>query len=369
MKNNKGKIRDINSYRISDDIEDYEVDREIRRDMIREGRRMEKDLDSTPELDAIGEAPALLDRIIEELREKGEWDDGAYQRALEREAREKNQEKEFKFQAGSELQAESDTESEAGMGSESETEGEAAKSAGQADAAERLGKTKYEFAADDVYDFLPERDQIALRRGRAIGKFIEKWDKSRKKILRTAAMCVLAAGLLTVSMGTEANREHMIRVWTEITNTGQNIFISKSNDSCEGKEEEDRRAIKEGLGIAVPLLVYKPENMIYEEHEMDRVIGNARMYYITDSGNRFTVYMSKEGSDIEEQLQVDGRVLVEYDLYVDFLTMNVTIQKLETPKGDELYKTEYIYNNTYYLLMCKMKKAQFEKIIKKMVIS
>lgn len=369
MKNNKEKIRDINSYRISDDIEDYEIDREIRRDIIQEGRRMEKDLDSRTELDAIGEAPTLLDKIIDELREKGEWDDGAYQRALEREVQQKKQEKELKFQADSELQTESDTESEADMGSGSETEDEAEKIVGQAGAAEQLDKTKYEFAADEVYDLLPERDQIALRRGRAIGKIIETWDKNRKKILRTAAMCVLAGGLLTVSMGSEANREHMIRVWTEITSTGQNIFISKSNDSCEGKEEEDRRAIKEGLGIAVPLLVYKPEDMTYEEHEMDRMLGNARMHYLTGSGNRFTVYMSKEGSDIQEQLQVDGRILEEYDLYVDFLTMNVTIQKLETPKGDELYKTECMYNNVYYLFMCKIKKTQFEKIIKKMVIN
>lgn len=361
MKNSKGKIRNINSYLASDEMGDGEIDSKIRRELILEGKRTEKELENRPELDAIGDAPYLLDKMIQELRQKGEWNDEAYQRALEEEKESVRKE---------EVRTEAETEEEIKSGTEIKRRTESAKADTEEhkDDMDRLDQTKYEFAEEDIYQLLSEKDKVALRRGRAIERFEEKWNKNRKKILRAAAVCVVAGSLFTVSMGTEANREHVMRVWTEITSRGQNIFISKSDDSYEGKEEKDRRTIKEELGIDVPQLVYKPSNMIYDGYEIDQMIRNARMYYITDNGNKFIVYMSKESSNIEEILDVDGAILNEDDLYVDYLTMNVKIKKLRTTDGEELYKTDFIYNNTYYLLMCKMRKSQFVQVVKKIVI-
>ncbi|MGN0275613.1 MAG: DUF4367 domain-containing protein [Hominisplanchenecus sp.] len=361
MKNSKGKIRNINSYLMSDEMEDGEVDSKIRRELILEGKRTEKELENRPELDAIGDAPYLLDKMIQELRQKGEWNDEAYQRALEEETESVRKE---------EVRTEAETEKEIKSGTETKRRTESAKADTEEhkDDMDRLDQTKYEFAEEDIYQLLSEKDKVALRRGRAIERLEEKWNKNRKKILRAAAVCVVAGSLFTVSMGTEANREHVMRVWTEITSRGQRIFISKSDDSYEGKEEQDRRVIKEELGIDVPQLVYKPTHMTYESCVIDQTIRNARMYYTTKDNNEFMVYMSKESSNAEELLDVDGKILGEHDVYNAFLIKNLKIQKLKTPKKKDLYKTEFIYNDTYYLLMCKMDKNQFDKVIEKMIV-
>ena len=361
MKNSKGKIRNINSYLASDEMGDGEMDSKIRRELILEGKRTEKELENRPELDAIGDAPYLLDKMIQELRQKGEWNDEAYQRALEEEKESVRKE---------EVRTEAETEEEIKSGTEIKRRTESAKADTEEhkDDMDRLDQTKYEFAEEDIYQLLSEKDKVALRRGRAIERFEEKWNKNRKKILRAAAVCVVAGSLFTVSMGTEANREHVMRVWTEITSRGQRIFISKSDDSYEGKEEQDRRIIKEELGIDVPQLVYKPSHMVYENYEIDQMLRNARMYYLTENENKFIVYMSKESSNIEEIVEVDGNILNEYDMYVDYLTMNAKIQKIKTPSGDKLYKTDFIYNDTYYLFMCKIEKNQFDQIIRKIIV-
>lgn len=360
MKNSKGKIRNINSYLASDEMGDGEMDSKIRRELILEGKRTEKELENRPELDAIGDAPYLLDKMIQELRQKGEWNDEAYQRALEEEKESVRKE---------EVRTEAETEEEIKSGTEIKRRTESAKADTEEhkDDMDLLDQTKYEFAEEDIYQLLSEKDKVALRRGRAIERFEEKWNKNRKKILRAAAVCVVAGSLFTVSMGTEANREHVMRVWTEITSRGQNIFISKSDDSYEGKEEQDRRIIKEELGIDVPQLVYKPEGMLYINYTANKKFRNARMHYNTAEGNRFLIYISRESSNVEEMLEMDGVIEDQHNVYVEFLDENVNIQKLKVDGKIELYKTEFFYNDTYYLLECIMGEKEFDHIIKKII--
>ena len=360
MKNSKGKIRNINSYLASDEMGDGEIDSKIRRELILEGKRTEKELENRPELDAIGYAPYLLDKMIQELRQKGEWNDEAYQRALEEEKESVRKE---------EVRTEAETEEEIKSGTEIKRRTESAKADTEEhkDDMDRLDQTKYEFAEEDIYQLLSEKDKVALRRGRAIERFEEKWNKNRKKILRAAAVCVVAGSLFTVSMGTEANREHVMRVWTEITSRGQSIFISKSNDSVQGEEEQDREKIKEKLGMEAPQLIYKPSNMKYVKCKINQKLRSARMEYIGKNNSRFLIYMITESSNAEEVLEADGEILNEYLIYVDFLDEDVNVQKLEGNEDEEIFKVNFTYNSTYYLIMAKIEKAQFDKIIQKIV--
>ena len=360
MKNSKGKIRNINSYLASDEMGDGEMDSKIRRELILEGKRTEKELENRPELDAIGDAPYLLDKMIQELRQKGEWNDEAYQRALEEEKESVRKE---------EIRTEAETEEEIKSGTEIKRRTESAKADTEEhkDDMDLLDQTKYEFAEEDIYQLLSEKDKVALRRGRAIERFEEKWNKNRKKILRAAAVCVVAGSLFTVSMGTEANREHVMRVWTEITSRGQSIYISKSDNFFKGKEEQDRENIKEELGIEVPQLVYKPEGMSYKGYKVNQKIRSARMEYLGKDDSRVIVYIAKESSDAEEVLEVDGVILEEHSIYSDFLVQYLNVQKLKGKNDDEIYKVDFIYDNTYYLLMAKMENKQFDRIIQKIV--
>lgn len=361
MKNSRGKIRNINSYLTSDEMEDGEIDSKIRRELILEGKRTEKELENRPELDAIGDAPYLLDKMIQELRQKGEWNDEAYQRALEEKTGSIRKE---------EVRTEAETEKETKSGTETKRRTESAKADTEEhkDDMDRLDQTKYEFAEEDIYQLLSEKDKVALRRGRAIERFEEKWNKNRKKILRAAAVCVVAGSLFTVSMGTEANREHVMRVWTEITSRGQSIFISKSDDSYDNEVEEDkaRKKIKEQLGIEAPQLIYKPEEMEYKNQEINQKLGYSLMEY-TYNDSSLWIYMSKEYDDAAEILMIDGKVLSNHNIYVDFLAEEIIIEKLEDPEKGNIYKTGFCYRNVYYIFVGKIKGVQFDKIIKKII--
>ena len=361
MKNSKGKIRNINSYLASDEMGDGEIDSKIRRELILEGKRTEKELENRPELDAIGDAPYLLDKMIQELRQKGEWNDEAYQRALEEEKESVRKE---------EVRTEAETEEEIKSGTEIKRRTESAKADTEEhkDDMDLLDQTKYEFAEEDIYQLLSEKDKVALRRGRAIERFEEKWNKNRKKILRAAAVCVVAGSLFTVSMGTEANREHVMRVWTEITSRGQNILISKSDNSYENEimEEQDREKINEKMGIEVPQLIYKPKEMEYMTYEMDQKLGYSLVQYAYED-NFLWIYMSTKNADVSEIIVVDGEVVSEYTLYIDYLAETVTVEKLDEPEKGEIYKVSFIYENTYYSFIGKIKRTEFDKVLEKII--
>lgn len=363
MKNSRGKIRNINSYLTSDEMGDGEIDSKIRRELILEGKRTEKELENRPELDAIGDAPYLLDKMIQELRQKGEWNDEAYQRALEEEKESVRKE---------EVRTEAETEEEIKSGTEIKRRTESAKADTEEhkDDMDRLDQTKYEFAEEDIYQLLSEKDKVALRRGRAIERFEEKWNKNRKKILRAAAVCVVAGSLFTVSMGTEANREHVMRVWTEITSRGQNIHIDKMKENlgADAAESLGVEIIKKELGIDVPLLVYKPEGMEYETYKIDSNFRCAQMNYIY-LDNQFLIYMSKEENNIAENISIDGMVIKDYPVYVEYLVQNIEIEKLQDPEGEEVYRTSFIYENTYYNFIGKMPKKEFDRLIQKIVFN
>lgn len=352
MKNNKGKITDINSYREPKNVEDILLDQELRRDFILEGKRVERELDRKRELDGVGDAPALLNKMIDQLRESGKWDDEAYQKALREDAASKSENPETEDSAVDEEVSSQQQEVEK-----------------KEDIADIVDKTKYEFSVEELYKILPEEVLTDLRRGQALRRIEEKWKKCGKKAARVATVCIVVGGLFTLSMGTEANREHVLRVWTELTNRGQNIFVSKTDDFFDGREEKDREKIKEKLGIDVPQLVYKPKNMLYKDCEIDTIFRSVRMYYFYNSNeeNRFLVYMTKEMSDVEEIIDVDGIILEEYDVYVDFLATNVNVQKLKGEEDEAMYKADFIYNDTYYLFMSKIKEEEFKKIVKKII--
>lgn len=361
MKNSRGKIRNINSYLTSDEMEDGEIDSKIRRELILEGKRTEKELENRPELDAIGDAPYLLDKMIQELRQKGEWNDEAYQRALEEKTGSIRKE---------EVRTEAETEKETKSGTETKRRTESAKADTEEhkDDMDRLDQTKYEFAEEDIYQLLSEKDKVALRRGRAIERLEEKWNKNRKKILRAAAVCVVAGSLFTVSMGTEANREHVMRVWTEITSRGQNIHINKMEKKLDDSEGEDTaiKEIKKQLGIDVPLLIYKPDEMEYQEFRVDQNFRCAQINYLYRK-NQFLVYLSKEEDDIVENIKIDGEIQETHQVYVNYLMQNVEVQRLEDPEKKELYRTSFIYRDTYCSIIGKMKKSEFDKLIKKII--
>ena len=260
MKKNEGKIRNIHSRQDREKLKEAEFDSKfystMRSNFAKEGKKIAGELENDEKLDYVGDAPDLLNKIVGQLREEGKWDDNAYRQECKKE----------------------------------------------------------------LYDLLPQEDQIALRRGRKLAKIEEKWKKNRKKIMQRAAIIVLVGGAFAAGLGADASKEHIMNVWGRVTNTGQRLVIDKTDDTAlKGREDEDRKKIKEELGIAVPKLVYKPEGMEYESYAFDDKIQRAKMEYLTQDQKYYYIYMNKKSVDTQEVMEIDGKIIDQHLLGVKYL--------------------------------------------------
>ena len=305
MKKSKGKITNINSCQDREKRQESEFAAHFRSDFIKEGNRIARELESDEKLDDVKEdAPELLGKIIGQLQEEGKWDDEAYQKEVKKE----------------------------------------------------------------IYDLLPEEDQLALKRGRRLAKIEQRWKKKRKVIMRRTAGIVVVVGMLMEGFGVKANREDVINILGRFTSGGQRVFIDKTDDKAlQGREENDRQKIKEETGIDVPSFIYRPSTWVYEESIIDEEVRNAETIYSSENGYQFFIYMSKESASAQEMLDVDGEVLKAYRVFDRYLGLNIPVQNLKGNKDENYYKAEFNYNDTYYLLMGKMEKAEFDQIIEKIM--
>ncbi len=308
MKKNEGKIRNIHSRQDRENLKKAEFDSKLystmRSNFAKEGKKIAGELENDEKLDYVGDAPDLLNKIVGQLREEGKWDDNAYRQECKKE----------------------------------------------------------------LYDLLPQEDQIALRRGRKLAKIEEKWKKNRKKIMQRAAIIVLVGGVFAAGLGADASREHIMNVWGRVTSTGQRLVIDKTDDTAlKGREDEDRKKIKEELGIAVPKLVYKTEGMVYENYVLDERLQTVSINYVTSDEKYYYIYISKKAVDSQEVIEIDGKVIDQHLLSVSYLEKGVKVEQIQEDSGRNLYKADFYYNDVYYLFMGEMEKEEFDEIIKKMI--
>ena len=308
MKKNEGKIRNIHSRQDREKLKEAEFDSKLystmRSNFAKEGKKIAGELENDEKLDYVGDAPDLLNKIVGQLREEGKWDDNAYRQECKKE----------------------------------------------------------------LYDLLPQEDQIALRRGRKLAKIEEKWKKNRKKIMQRAAIIVLVGGVFAAGLGADASKEHIMNVWGRVTNTGQRLVIDKTDDTAlKEREDEDRKKIKEELGIDIPRLMYKPEGMTYDSYDFDDKFQTVNMNYITADEKYYYVYISKKANDSQEVIEIDGKIVDQHLLSVKYLSKGVKVEQIEEENAKSLYKADFYYNNVYYLFIGELEKEEFDEIIEKIM--
>lgn len=308
MKKNEGKIRNIHSRQDRENLKKAEFDSKLystmRSNFAKEGKKIAGELENDEKLDYVGDAPDLLNKIVGQLREEGKWDDNAYRQECKKE----------------------------------------------------------------LYDLLPQEDQIALRRGRKLAKIEEKWKKNRKKIMQRAAIIVLVGGVFAAGLGADASREQIMNIFGKVGSEGQKVFINKTDEEIlDAREERDWKQIKEKLEISIPKLIYKPAGMEYETYELDDKIQRAKMEYLTKDEKYYYVYMNKKSVDTQEVMEIDGKVVDQHLLSVKYLEKGVKVEQIEEENGKSLYKADFYYNNVYYLFIGEMEKEEFDEIIKKMI--
>ena len=294
MKKNEGKIRNIHSHQDRENLKKAEFDSKLystmRSNFAKEGKKIAGELENDEKLDYVGDAPDLLNKIVGQLREEGKWDDNAYRQECKKE----------------------------------------------------------------LYDLLPQEDQIALRRGRKLAKIEEKWKKNRKKIMQRAAIIVLVGGVFVAGLGADASREQIMNIFGKVGSEGQKVFLNKTDEEIlDAGEERDRKQIKDELGINVPKLIYKLQTV--------------NMNYITANEKHYYLYVSKKATDSQEVIEIDGEVIKQHLLSVSYLEKGVKVEQIQEEGGRSLYKADFYYNDVYYLFIGEMEKEEFDEIIEKIM--
>ena len=324
MKKNEGKIRNIHSRQNRENLKEAEFDSKLystmRSNFAKEGKKIAGELENDEKLDYVGDAPDLLNKIVGQLREEGKWDDNAYRQECKKE----------------------------------------------------------------LYDLLPQEDQIALRRGRKLAKIEEKWKKNRKKIMQRAAIIVLVGGVFAAGLGGAGFPTHVKlsvkdpnQVQYYIVNGAEcepyltsdyRLMLEKTDEEIsDANEERDRKQINEELGINVPKLIYKPEGMTYESYAIDDKIQRAKMQYLTQNQKYYYIYMNKKAVDTREVMEIDGKIIDQYLLSVKYLKKGVKVEQMKEENGRSLYKADFYYDDVYYLLIGEMEKEEFDEIIEKIM--
>ena len=308
MKKNEGKIRNIHSRQNRENLKEAEFDSKLystmRSNFAKEGKKIAGELENDEKLDYVDDAPDLLNKIVGQLREEGKWDDNAYRQECKKE----------------------------------------------------------------LYDLLPQEDQIALRRGRKLAKIEEKWKKNRKKIMQRAAIIVLVGGVFVAGLGADASREQIMNIFGKVGSEGQKVFLNKTDEEIlDAREERDWKQIKEKLGISIPKLIYKPAGMEYVSYELDANLQNATMKYLTTDEKYYYMYISKKAIDSQEVIEIDGKVINQHLLSVTYLEKGVKVEQMEEDSGRSLYKADFYCNDVYYLFFGELEKEEFDEIIEKIM--
>lgn len=336
MKNNKGKITHFYSKPTQKELEKEEMfDRKFREELLKEAEEEADRIEQLPKMEGLEDPEKeqeLLASIIGQLKQNGLWEE------------------------------EEDDYTEEVSGQSENTEVEFSEELEHAVTAEAAA----ELSQEELLNLLSKENQIALKRGRHALAQDEKWrvriKKMKKAVVSAAVVIVLFAGI----MSSEANREHVMKVVTNVTEWGQNISISKDADGEEvlAQEDKDAALIQEKLGIAAPRLLYKPEGMTYDSCEINQTLRTAKIHFDFDNENWFHIQAAKGTSDAGEMVVLDGEILEQFEVYVEAIEKSIVVQKLEE-QGEEMYRTDVWHDGAYYIFYGKMERIEFENTMKK----
>lgn len=223
-------------------------------------------------------------------------------------------------------------------------------------------KGLWEEEPTDPVKSLSEEDQKALKLGRKMMN--QKPHPYRQKLLKWGTgAAVVVLGVFVLSMNTEANRNRIVSVWNNLVSDELRIDIGAedSGDTSNLAEQEAYTEIERELGIKPIKFMYLPEKMVYDNYIVNKQEKRATLFY--QYGDIIlTVYMYSPQSDMLRNHNFDGKVVGTINTAADKIELE--IEEIENPEGQNSYATGILYGNAYYSISGELPLDEFEKIVK-----
>lgn len=312
MKNNenidKNKIIPMDSYK-----------KQLEEKYKAEADELEREVEAKPELKDIKSNSDTLQKIIDELRRRGEWHGGDAE--------------EYSTELGAKKAEKLDAEE-----------------ARETEAIEKIEEIK-EIREAEQTDKIPETEKKKRK---------WKWQKFAG-IAAAVVLCVFVA-----EMTNQANREAVLGL---INSTSKNRVIVFEKDSTKALDTQEEKELDEvrKVNITPVTFGYKPQDMKYKRSHIEQNIGLAYMYY--GCGNRnLSVKMIRATNTFTTGIQTDGETENTGTVYVEWLNRELDVTKLINEDGGVTYQTEFKEGDIYYNILGDIEEDEFKKIIKEIIL-
>lgn len=352
------KRKKIESIYIDDEmLNDPKMDRLLRKDMMEEADRIERELNEDPSLQGIKASDDMFDLIKARLQEQGVWEENEEQE----EQKEQKEQKKTESIVSAEGQEEHKTaennmeENAAGAGGET-IESVVEDIADCGNAADEVQTEK------DVYSFLSKEDREALELGRKIKK------KRKRNWKGLVAVATVALVVFSAGMSGEASRRWILEAWDRITLA---VGVRMSTDYVEegqdnvlkySKEEQNAwKKIKEELDIPIVDFGYLPQEMELIDYNILKDTNEVLLIYVCEN-KMFNLRIISGNKGASFYLQSDVEPILKEKIIND-LEIPIEIWDTST-KGVESYRAIFQYKECTFICSGAISYDEFKKIIK-----
>lgn len=222
---------------------------------------------------------------------------------------------------------------------------------------------KYE--EEKAIENLSETDKEALRLGKELQerRRKRKIPRSRKIWIALVATMVMVIGVSVTSVG---GKNILVEVFEKAFGDGDKTYVD-SGEIEQIKDVAEEQAyvdIKNVFGDGIARLIYKPEDTIFLDMQLDEELQEAVLYYsVEERVMSFQIVSRYVKSSVG--MEVQDKLLQEYDIDLPETLIKVREYKIEETNELE-YTAQFTYKNSKYFLIGVMEKNEFEKIIKNM---
>lgn len=314
-------------------LDDETMDRFLREGFKEEADELEERLNHDPKLTGIGASDDLFQKIVEELKASGDW--------------EEDEEKEGEEIEGEEI--------------ESETAREI--------------KSQKEIEKEALYKLLSEEDREAMEYGyrekERAQQRAQKKKRRRKHLGQAGAAMIALVTVFGVGMSSEANRRLALRAWNAVRrNLGANIEVDYAEGVKEYNVSEEERlakkSIEEKLGILPIEFLYLPEEMRYLSYDINDAGDYAAIFYSYKDG-MFITYTGKNRNESVFYHQIDGEIRSKETVLT--LEQGIEIELRGIVSEEEVhYEASFVQNEAYYYCEGILPYEEMKKILKFLVI-
>lgn len=212
--------------------------------------------------------------------------------------------------------------------------------------------------APDIRHLLSDKDWEALESGRREQRRGKK--KSVKKWFGVAAAVVFCMSIAALS--SEANRQYAAGVINAITGSKWGIYIEDAGRAAVKSSEDEWKAfadIEEQLGIPAPQMQYRPSGMEFKSYEVNADKKSGAIFYQYEEKLVIT-YLYARMKEVTIQQTYNARLIDEIEM--EGMEIPVNLYELEQD-GENYYAGEILYKNGYYVILGKMDKSEFIKML------